>query len=121
MRALALFCVLLLTACLGSVHREGFAATGPFSFLYSAHTNTVMTENDDGVAERLRRDWIANALRAQGMCPNGYAIDTRRFVPDAVGPFGNGGDLVYAGRCLAQALPLPVPAIEEENERGERG
>ena len=100
MRALALLCLLSLTACLGSVHQEGFAATGPASFLYSAHTNTVMTENDDGIAERLRRDWIADALKAHTMCPAGYALDSRRFVPDAIGPFGNGGDILYKGRCL---------------------
>ena len=130
MRALALLCVLSLTACLGTVHHEGFASTGPFSFLYSAHTSTVMTENDDGAAERLRRDWIANALKAHAMCPSGYVIDTRRFVPDAIGPFGNGGDIVYAGRCLGETPPPPPPVVEEKREerifindkiRGERG
>jgi hypothetical protein len=100
MRALALLCLLSLAGCLGSVHQEGFAPTGPASFLYSAHTNTVMTENDDGTAERMRRDWIADALKAHSMCPEGYAINSRRFVPDAVGVFGNGGDILYAGRCL---------------------
>ena len=100
MRALALLSLLSLAGCLGSVHQEGFAATGPTAFLYSAHTSTVMTENDDGTAERMRRDWIADALRAHSMCPEGYAINTRRFVPDAEGVFANGGDILYAGRCL---------------------
>lgn len=100
MRALVLLCLLSLAGCVGSARNEGFTATGPRTFLYSAHTNTVMTENDDGVAERLRRDWIADALGAHAMCPRGYTVDTRRFVPDAVGPFGNGGDVMYAGRCL---------------------
>jgi hypothetical protein len=100
MRPLALLCLLSLAGCVGSVRHEGFAATGPASFLYGAHTNTVMTENDDGAAERLRRGWIADALQAHRMCPNGYAVDTRRFVPDARGPFGNGGDILYSGRCL---------------------
>src|ERR1700745_1501624 len=98
MRVLALLCLLSLTACLGSVRQEGFTASGPAAFLYSAHTNTVMTENDDGVAERLRRDWIADAVRYHAMCPDGYVIDTRHLVPDAVGPFGNGGDILYSGR-----------------------
>jgi len=100
MRAPVLFCVLLLAGCVGSVRHEGFTATSPAAFLYSAHTNTVMTVNDDGEAERLRRQWIADALGTHAMCPNGYAIDTRRFVPDAVGPFANGGDILYTGRCL---------------------
>jgi hypothetical protein len=100
MRSLALICLLSLIGCVGSARIEGFTASGPGSFLYSAHTNTVMTENDDGTAERLRRDWIADALKAHAMCPDGYVIDTRHLVLDAQGPFGNGGDVFYAGRCL---------------------
>ena len=100
MRALILCCLLPLVGCVGSTRIEGFTASGPGSFLYSAHTNAVMTENDDGTAERMRRDWIADALKAHAMCPEGYAINSRRFVPDAVGVFGNGGDILYAGRCL---------------------
>ena len=100
MRLLALLCLLSLAGCVGSVRHEGFAASGPASFLYSAHTDAVMTANDDGTAERLRRDWIADALQVHAMCPNGYVVDTRRFVPDAEGPFGNGGEILYSGRCL---------------------
>ncbi len=100
MRPLALLCLLSLAGCVGSARVEGFSATSPTAFLYSAHTNTVMTANDDGTAERLRRDWMADALHAHGMCPVGYVVDTRRFVPDAWGPFGNGGDILYSGRCL---------------------
>jgi hypothetical protein len=113
MRVLALCCVVSLIGCTGSVHQEGFSATGPDAFLYSAHTNTVMTENDDGVAERMRRDWIAIALAEHAMCARGYVVDTRRFVPDAVGPFGNGGDVLYAGRCLSDVAP-PPPVVQEE-------
>ena len=118
MRVLALLCVLSLIGCVGSVHQEGFSATGPAAFLYSAHTNTVMTANDDGTAERLRRDWIAVALAEHAMCARGYVIDTRRFVSDAEGPFGNGGDVLYAGRCLQEMPPAAPP---QEYPRGERG
>jgi hypothetical protein len=100
MRIFALLCLAPLVGCTWSSRVEGFAATGPASFLYSAHTNAVMTENDDGGAERLRRDWLADALKAHGMCAGGYVVEQRRFVVDANGPFGNGGDIVYAGRCL---------------------
>lgn len=100
MRALSLLCLLSLVGCVGSARVEGFAASGPAAFLYSAHTNTVMTPNDDGSAERLRRDWIADALKAHAMCGQGYVIDTRRYVPDNPGPFSNGGEILYAGRCL---------------------
>jgi hypothetical protein len=108
MRVFVPLCLLALAGCVGSVHDEGFAAKGPGAFLYSAHTNTVMTANDDGAAERLRRDWIADALAAHAMCPAGYVIDTRHYVPDAVGPFGNGGDILYAGRCLAPSIVVPA-------------
>lgn len=128
MRVLALLCLLSLTACLGSVRQEGFAVTGPAAFLYSAHTNTVMTENDDGAAERLRRDWMADALRAHAMCGAGYVVESRRFVPDAIGPFGNGGDILYRGRCIDAALALPAAPppprpemIINEKVRGEKG
>jgi hypothetical protein len=110
MRPFALLCLFSLAGCVGSARVEGFGATGPTSFLYSARTNTVMTENDDGTAERLRRDWLTDALREHAMCPIGYVVDTRRYVPDAVGPFGNGGEILYAGRCLQETAPAPPPA-----------
>jgi len=50
------------------------------------------------------------------MCPDGYVIDTRRFVPDAVGPFGNGGDILYAGHCLTELPPPPVVVKKQEEE-----
>src|ERR671931_1692536 len=108
LRLLALLCLLMLIGCRGTTRYEGFAAASPDAFLYSAHTNTVMTANDDGVAERLRRDWIVDALRFHGMCPDGYVIDTRRFVPDAVGPFGNGCDIPYFRRCIGVVQPPPT-------------
>src|SRR5438045_8500565 len=114
MRVLALLCLVLLVGCRGTTRHEGFAATGPGAFLYSAHTNTVMTANDDGAAERLRRDWIADALKAHAMCADGYVIDSRRFVPDARGPFGNGRDTPHPGRPL-QPLP-PAPLVPEQEE-----
>jgi len=117
MRAFVLLCLFSLVGCVGSARVEGFAANGPASFLYSAHTNTVITPNDDGVAERLRRDWIADALQAHAMCPTGYVVDTRRFVPDVPGPLGSGGDILYSGRCLQEMPPPPPP----EAPRGERG
>ncbi len=120
MRLVVLGCLLSLCGCVGSVRDEGFAAAGPDTFLYSAHTNTVMTENDDGTAERLRRDWIADALAVHGMCPLGYVIDKRHLVQEAEGPFGNGGDILYTGRCLEQPPPLPPP-VEEVYPPGERG
>jgi hypothetical protein len=103
MRALALLCLIPLAACVGSDRHEGFTATGPNSFLYGARTSTMMTENDDGEAERIRQGWLVAALKAHAMCDNGYVVDTRRFVPgpatDAGPQFSTGGDIVYSGRC----------------------
>ncbi len=115
MRLFALLCLFALAGCVGSARNEGFGATGPQSFLYSAHTNAVMTENDDGAAERLRREWIADALVAHAMCADGYVIETRHFVPEQERPLANGGDILYTGRCLQEPPPPPRPP------RGEKG
>ena len=112
MRALVILCLIPLAGCVGSDRNEGFTAAGPNSFLYSAHTSTVMTENDDGVAERIRQGWLVAALKTHDMCADGYIVDTRRFVPGAPTPsgpqFSNGGDILYSGRCTANAVPTPV-------------
>jgi len=105
MRALAFLCFVSLAGCVGSDRHEGFTATGPTSFLYSAQTSTMMTENDDGEAERFRREWLASALEAHAMCGAGYVVDTRRLVynppTDAGSQFSNGGNILYTGRCLS--------------------
>ena len=92
------------------VRLQSFTPGPDGSFVYSAHTNTVMTENDDGAAEQIRRDWLAQTLEAEGRCRSGYVIYRRTLVvpPQRVayiGPpdeltFGNGGDVVYSGACL---------------------
>lgn len=111
-QALAAICLASLAGCVGTARIEGFTQTGPATFLYSAETNTVMTENDDGAAERLRRRWLADALQAHGMCDDGYVVDTRSFVSNVSGPFGNGGSILYKGRCLGNLpTPLPVPVV----------
>ncbi|HEU0218903.1 MAG TPA: hypothetical protein VFQ90_19760 [Stellaceae bacterium] len=127
MRARALLYVIpglaLLAGCVGTDRHEGFTATGPNSFLYSARTSTVMTENDDGTAERIRQGWLVAALQTHGMCPDGYVIDTRRLVPGPPTPagpqFSNGGDILYAGRCTAPSVaPIPVAPPPMMRPRG---
>lgn len=100
MRALLLVCFISLAGCSDNVRVESFSADSPGTFTWGAQTNTVMTANDDGAAERLRRDWLAEALSAHAMCEAGYVVETRRFVQPSDGPFANGGDIVYTGRCL---------------------
>jgi hypothetical protein len=113
MRALAVLCLIPLAGCVGTDRHEGFTATAPNAFLYSARTSTMMTENDDGAAERIRQGWLVAALQSHAMCPDGFIVDTRRLVPGPpteAGPqFSNGGDIVYSGRCAAPGVaPAPV-------------
>ena len=127
MRAFAFLCLiplglLPLTGCADTDRHEGFTATSPSSFLYSAQTSTVLTENDDGTAERIRQGWLAAALKDHSMCSDGYIVDTRRFMPGPpteAGPqFANGGDIVYSGRCLAPGAPPPPPLPPLPRVRG---
>jgi hypothetical protein len=117
----AVMALVSLAGCVGSARHEAFTATGPASFLYGARTNTVMTENDDGAAERLRRRWIADAVQSHGMCGEGYVVDVRSFVPNVDGRFGNGGEILYKGRCMS-AVPPPLhptsaPAVVEQKRQ----
>jgi len=103
MRPLVLACFVMLAGYIidnDPVRVENFTADTPATFTYDAWTNTVMTANDDGAAEEIRRGWLAEALAANGMCAAGYVVETRRFEQPWEGPFGNGGDIVYTGRCL---------------------
>jgi hypothetical protein len=103
MRALILASLACLAGCVGFTDRTRVDSVVrlPYGrFVYSVHTNTIMTQNDDGAAEEIRREWLAGTLGFNGMCPLGYVVDSRGYVVDAVGPFGNGGDIVYYGHCL---------------------
>ena len=103
MRALALTYFVLLAGCIidnDRIRVENFVSDPAGTFVFTAQTNTVMTANDDGAAEQIRRGWLAEALAANGMCAAGYVVETRRFEQPWEGPFGNGGDIVYSGRCL---------------------
>ncbi|MBV9551599.1 MAG: hypothetical protein JO032_02285 [Alphaproteobacteria bacterium] len=118
MRVFVVLWLIPLAGCVGSDRQEGFTAIGPNAFQYSARTSTVMTENDDGEAEDIRHAWLVDALKAHAMCPSGYVMDTRRFVPGPpteAGPqFSNGGDILYAGRCIvpsAQPVPVAPPPV----------
>ena len=97
---------------------EAFSATGPDSFVYAARTNTVMTANDDGAAEQIRRYWIADAVMVNALCMQGYVIETRRFVAD---PVGNGGAILYSGRCLQEPPPPPPAPAPRPYKGGELG
>ena len=103
MRVLALVCLVLLCGCIidnDPVRVVSFAADPAGTFVFTAQTNTVMTENEDGEAEQIRRDWLADELNARGMCAAGYFVEIRRLVEPPDAPSGNAHDVVYSGRCL---------------------
>jgi hypothetical protein len=104
MRALALVCLVSLAGCIiignEPLRVENFVSDPEGTFIFTAQTNTVMTENDDGEAEQIRRGWLAEELAARGMCNAGYVIDTRQLVEPPDAPSSNAHDIVYSGRCL---------------------
>lgn len=100
MRVLALACLALLGGCNDQLKVVGFEADPAGTFVFTAQTNTVMTANDDGEAEQIRRDWLADELNARGMCAAGYFIETRQLAEPPDAPSSNAHDVVYTGRCL---------------------
>ena len=92
--------LLLVGACNDHVRVVSFEADPAGTFVFTAQTNTVMTENADGEAENIRRDWLGDELNARGMCAAGYFVEIRRLVEPPDAPSGNAHDVVYSGRCL---------------------
>jgi len=102
-RVLGLVCLTLLSGCIidnDPVRVESFTSDPAGTFIFTAQTNTVMTANDDGEAEQIRRDWLAEELSAHGMCGAGYVVETRRLLEPAEAPLSNAHEVVYMGRCL---------------------
>ena len=103
MRVPVLTCLLLLGGCIidnDPVRVANFVADPAGTFVFTAQTNTVMTANDDGEAEQIRRLWLAEELTSHGMCSAGYVIETRQLVQPPDVPSTNAHDVVYSGRCL---------------------
>ena len=90
----------LLGGCNDKVRVVNFTAEPSGTFVFTARTNTVMKENDDGEAEQIRRDWLADELNARQMCAAGYFIEIRQLVEPPDAPSSNEHDVVYTGRCL---------------------
>src|SRR5438270_12144309 len=90
LRMLAFAGLVSLAACIidnDPVRIESFAADPAGTFVFSAQTNTVMTPNDDGDAERIRRDRLAEELNAHGMGSSGYVVELGQlFDPHAPTP-----------------------------------
>jgi hypothetical protein len=99
-RMLAFAGLVFLGGCNDQLKVVNFEADPAGTFVFTAQTNTVMTENDDGEAEQIRRDWLADELNARGMCAAGYFIEIRRLVEPPDAPSTNAHDVVYTGRCL---------------------
>ena len=102
-RILAFAGLVLLGGCIidnDPVRIDSFVSDPSGTFVFTAQTNTVMTPNDDGEAERIRFDWLADQLNAHGMCSAGYVIEVRRLADPPEAPSRNAHDVVYTGRCL---------------------
>ena len=102
-RIVALTCILSLVGCIidnDQVRVESFTYDPAGTFVFTALTNTVMTANDDGEAEQIRRGWLGEELAAHNICTAGYVIETRQLVEPPDMPPSNAHDVVYSGRCL---------------------
>ena len=103
MRMLAfasLVLLVLFAGCNDRLRAVSLEADPAGTFVFTAQTNTVRTENDDGEAEQIRRDWLADELNSRGMCAAGYFVEIRRLVEPPDAPATNAHDVVYSGRCL---------------------
>src|SRR6516162_7934690 len=103
MRAPVLPCLLLLGGCIidnDHVRVESFTYDPAGTFVFTAQTNTVMTANDDGEAEQIRRGWLGEDLIVHNVCTAGYVIETRQLAEPSDAPSSNAHDVVYSGRCL---------------------
>jgi hypothetical protein len=102
-RIIGFVCLVLLGGCIidnDQLRVASFTGDPAGTFVFVAQTNTVMTANDYGEAERIRRDWLAEELAAHEMCPGGYVVETRQLVEPPDAPLSNAHDIVYMGRCL---------------------
>jgi hypothetical protein len=102
-RTLAFASLVLLGGCIvdnDPLRVVSFSADPAGTFVFTAQTNTMMTPNDDGEAERIRRDWLAEELGTYGICGAGYVVEIRRLVEPPDAPSSNAHDVVYSGRCL---------------------
>lgn len=99
----ALACVVSLAGCIidnDRVRIESFTYDPAGTFVFTAQTNTVMTANDDGEAEQIRRGWLGEELIVHNVCTAGYVIETRQLAEPSDAPSSNAHDVVYSGRCL---------------------
>lgn len=52
-----------------------------------------------GESEKDRLHWIADYMKMNHMCPNGYEITNRQQVISDKGLFGDFGNITYSGKC----------------------
>src|SRR5947209_7507602 len=87
---LAFASLVLLLACNDHVRVVNFEADPAGTFVFTAQTNTVMTENDDGEAEQIRRDWRAGVAQI-GALATGIGADHDEIGTGALVFVGNAG------------------------------
>jgi hypothetical protein len=96
----ALACANLSACGLDRAELTEMHAVGGDAFEYRADTTLFLGPRPDGIAERLRLDWLATRLAIEGRCAEGYALLSREFVPRYDDAYGSpAGAVVYRGRC----------------------
>lgn len=94
--ALAFAALALLVGC-DAIDRPAmttFDTSGPATFIYKAKSDVVYPDTSSG-AEADRMRWLAKYLSDNGLCPGGYAVDTRKSIV-IQGPIH---EITYRGHC----------------------
>ena len=68
----------------------------PASFIFSSRAQTDGHDADDPAAEAGRREEISQRLRANGMCPKGYTVISRRVIVQ----MGEKDRIDYEAKCI---------------------
>lgn len=68
---------------------DGFTYRAKFTMIYTLEGG-----------EDVRRQWLAEHLRLNGTCPNGYEITDRQVVVTDEDAFSKVGFVDYTGRCV---------------------
>ena len=93
--------VALLSSC-AAVDRPAMSQFEPLSentFKYSAKADLIYRyDTSDG--EKARMEWLEQYLSDNGLCKNGYRIDSRKAVLIRKDLLGDWHDIFYYGHCV---------------------
>lgn len=99
-RFFAIVCMMLAACAAPRDEKTGRQARQPpaaETFTFSAHAERLGHDADDPRAERDRLNTLEQHLRANQMCPKGYALTSRHVIIQ----IGEKDQIDYVGRCTA--------------------